>query len=194
MSNTIRDTIQQLIAQQLAKEEIYLKVGTASSFDSQTKTFTFTPNDETAPVPNVLTLPITSTTFGSFTIQPAEGSMVAVAFFSATTGILISAERAENIIIGANELIDIDVKDLTIDATQITFNGGNLGGLIKILDLTAKLNDLVTDFNSLVGKYNSHTHSGVSTGGGISGTIVDSPADQADPFDKNDYENPDIIH
>jgi len=62
-------------------------------------------------------------------------------------------------------------------------NGSEHEGLIKIVDLTTKLNDLVTD-------YNLHMHTGVQTGGGVSGT----PSTSASSFSKSDYENENVIH
>jgi hypothetical protein len=62
-------------------------------------------------------------------------------------------------------------------------NGSEFEGLVKINEITSKLNDLVSD-------YNSHTHSGVQTGGGISGT----PSLPTNSFSKSDYENTNVLH
>ena len=62
----------------------------------------------------------------------------------------------------------------------IVINGGKLGGLINIEQLTDKINELVNTFNS-------HTHPGVH---GPTGT----PNDTANNFDKGDYEDETIKH
>jgi len=62
-------------------------------------------------------------------------------------------------------------------------NGSDYEGIIKIEDLTGKLNDLITEFDT-------HTHSGVQTGGGVSGV----PVTPATAFNKSDYENESVKH
>lgn len=63
---------------------------------------------------------------------------------------------------------------------KIVINGGKLGGLINIEQLTDKINELVNTFNS-------HTHPGVH---GPTGT----PNGTANNFDKGDYEDETIKH
>lgn len=62
----------------------------------------------------------------------------------------------------------------------IVINGGKLGGLINIEQITDKINELVNTFNS-------HTHPGVH---GPTGT----PNGTANNFDKGDYEDETIKH
>lgn len=88
--------------------------------------------------------------------------------------------------------VSLDVED------DIIINGGNNDGLVKIKELTDKLNGLKTSVNDLISAYNSHTHS-VSTSGnataqtGTAAEIV-SKALQAAAFNKSDYENTKIKH
>lgn len=76
-------------------------------------------------------------------------------------------------------------------ADEIAFNGGSLGGLIKIGELTNKINELVKTFNS-------HKHSGViiSVEGQATGTPGDSgaPSATATELKQSDYENTRIKH
>lgn len=64
-----------------------------------------------------------------------------------------------------------------------SINGSEFEGLVKIVDLTTKLNNLVTD-------YNLHTHGGVQTGTGTSGV----PTSATNSFSKSDYENTNVVH
>lgn len=64
-----------------------------------------------------------------------------------------------------------------------SINGSEFEGIPKIVELTTKLNALVTD-------YNLHTHSGVQTGAGISGV----PTVTTNTFSKSDYENTNVLH
>lgn len=87
---------------------------------------------------------------------------------------------------------------LQVDEVEsITVNGGQLGGLINIQDLTDKLNELVD-------KFNSHTHT-VATGGiqvaGPTGSMsnanpisVPSVTSKAREFNISDYEDETIKH
>ena len=68
----------------------------------------------------------------------------------------------------------------------IVINGGKLGGLINIGQLTDKINELVESFNS-------HTHQvTVSHPGGTFTTV--KPMESAKTFDKGDYEAVKIKH
>ena len=68
----------------------------------------------------------------------------------------------------------------------IVINGGKLGGLINIGQLTDKINELVESFNS-------HTHQvTVSHPSGTFTTV--KPMESAKTFDKGDYEDDKIKH
>ena len=83
---------------------------------------------------------------------------------------------------------------LQVDEVEsITVNGGQLGGLINIQDLTDKINALVDAFNS-------HTHllpvGAVTTAAGSSTNPVNVPAitKKAAKLDRRDYEDDTIKH
>ena len=70
---------------------------------------------------------------------------------------------------------------LAVDHVEsITINGGKLGGLVNIEDLTKKLNELVKAVNS-------HTHQGTHG-------PTDPPLTKAQEFKKTDYEDVTIKH
>lgn len=48
--------------------------------------------------------------------------------------------------------------------------GGDAKNLARFQELKAGFDQLKADLNDLISKYNTHVHSGVSTGGGVSGT------------------------
>lgn len=83
---------------------------------------------------------------------------------------------------------------LSVDAVErIEINGGKLGGLINIRELTEKINDLVKAFNN-------HTHI-IPTGGVVCGAYpnvnpvnVPAIASKAAALDKADYEDETIKH
>lgn len=87
---------------------------------------------------------------------------------------------------------------LQVDEVEsITINGGELGGLIKIQELTDKI-------NALVDKFNSHTHTlakgtvqveGTATKqANLSPITVPSVTSKATKLDKRDYEDETVKH
>lgn len=92
-----------------------------------------------------------------------------------------------------NNMVVLQVDEIE----SITINGGEQGGLVKIQELTDRLNELVEMFNS-------HTHT-IATGGiQVEGTAVKQtntapitvPAitSKASRFDADDYEDDTITH
>jgi len=176
------------------ENQIYSKVCTVKSVDSSKKICDCSPIDGSADILEVLLEgdisinsekePITSDSKGFFVV-PAVGSLVIVTF----TG-------KENAFVSAwTEISDIVIKSTNITSIQdqFIFNDGSLGGLIKIEALTGKLNDLVNEITSLKTKLDTHTHTGVTVGTGITG--IPTPFIQNfTSFNKNDYENTKIKH
>lgn len=78
--------------------------------------------------------------------------------------------------------------------TNIIINQGKNAGMVKINELTDKLNKLVSEIETLRSTFNTHTHSGVQSGPGTTGIPI-SPDNQAiTQFNKDDYENTKITH
>lgn len=92
-----------------------------------------------------------------------------------------------------------DLVALKVDEIEnIKVNGGKLGGLINIEDLTDKLNELVDEVNRLKDTFNRHTHK-VSTKGSPTAQEGDAfpvttQASAATRFKKDDYEDTTIMH
>ena len=84
------------------------------------------------------------------------------------------------------------MRDLAIigwsEVETITINGGDFGGLVKIQELTNKLNTLVQAFNT-------HTHNVATTGTAAAQTgTATAIVTQAQQFSKSDYEDTKIKH
>lgn len=116
---------------------------------------------------------------------------------------LITPKVGSSVVVGSlsgdlSELVVLQVDEVE----SIEINGGELGGLIKIEDLTNKLNKLVREVNALKNTFNGHTHNGTITGTAAGGAVTGSctcaaPAQQAQEaseFDKDDYEDTTIKH
>ena len=99
----------------------------------------------------------------------------------------LSGDLSQLAVVGYSE-----VEKIEVDTDKIIFNGGNNNGLVKIEELTQKLNELVRAFNH-------HTHTGTFSGtiGGSAAagnieTITVSPF--ASNFDKSYYEDTKVTH
>ena len=90
------------------------------------------------------------------------------------------------------DLSDGLMRDLAVigwsEVDTITMNGGDFGGLVKIQELTNKLNALVQAFNT-------HTHPVTTAGTAAAQTgTAAATTGQATQFRKSDYEDEKIKH
>ena len=160
---TIQEAIKQLST---AGTEIYCKVCTVDAVDSNARTVDCSPLDESAPLVGV-NLHANQDADAGVVAIPAVGSYVVVGFLSSSAAVVILTEKIDQYVVNIGEAharitagqIDIAAKDTTvkIDSSGIVMNGGGLGGLVKVQELTNKLNELIDAFNA-------HTHE-IMTGG-----------------------------
>ena len=90
--------------------------------------------------------------------------------------------------------IDVKIGSSTvmIKDGEISFNGGDLGGLVKVQELTTKLNNLITELNNLKIDYMAHTHPTAAVGSPSPPTVPFTGS--FDNFNKSDYENTKVKH
>ena len=117
-------------------------------------------------------------------ITPAEDSYVTI--------IDLSGDLRETEVIGYSQIeaIDIDTSgDITVNCRgNIVINGGSNDGLVKINELTRKLNQLVQQFNA-------HTHFVETAGSAAAQTgTTQVPGSLAQTFNKSDYEDTKVKH
>lgn len=212
MSYKKEGDIRRALAERLSQAANTILYGTVKSVNEAERTCTVTV-DETD-YEDVLLHAVADSGKKGFCFIPAEGSTVLVSRIGGSNELLVSmfsevdkaqlsvgdkvtaaldAERLEY----ANDKVTLSVSgnEVRLDADRITLNGGSLGGLIKIEELTAKVNELIDAFNS-------HTHPGVITAvsGGSGAPAVGTPGNTQAPattaarFDKGDYENTKVTH
>ena len=118
-------------------------------------------------------------------LRPAVGSQVLLLDLS-------GGHKRHLLVLACSEVERVEMQmgrtTLRIDSAGVVINGGDLGGLVKIDQLTQKLNDLVN-------AYNAHTHTVATTGtaGAQNGTAAVT-ASTAQPFSSADYEDTNIKH
>lgn len=198
---TIQEAIQQLSS---AGKEIYCKICTVDAVDEDARTVDCSPLDESAPLVGVNLQANQNAGTGVVGI-PAVGSYVVVGFLSPSAAVVILTEKIDRYLVDIGDAharitagqIDIAVKDSTVkvDSGGIVMNGGELGGLVKIGELTDKLNELIDAFNA-------HTHEIMPGGVAVTGSAtaqanaapVSVPAIAAKQrhISVKDYENPKI--
>lgn len=111
---------------------------------------------------------------------PVVGSQVIVLFSKYTNPFIVSYSDVEKLYIAASDLVQ--------------FNNGAFGGLVKVIELTQKLNNLENKVNDIVSKFNTHVHSGVQTGGGTSAVPTTTVSGSLTPTQRGDIENKNITH
>lgn len=97
-------------------------------------------------------------------------------------------------VLSANAIVKAD-QDIIIQAgDSIIMNQGQHQGIVNIIEMTAKLNQLVSELEVLRNLFNSHVHSGVTTGPGASGPTPTQASQPFSQFVQNDYEDTKVIH
>lgn len=157
----------------------------------------------TFPVP-LSFLPLDS---GSITVIPVVGSQAAIAFLDSNlnTPIFVGMSAIAYIeIISGDVSATLDAENDTINFTTseasinvsgstITFNGGDLGGLVEVGRLTKALNSLCAQINQIQANIATHSHpvSTNSGSGSTTGTIFTQIKVQ--DFSDDDYENKNVL-
>lgn len=115
-----------------------------------------------------------------------------VSLFSELSKILLVAgENNASIQMDASGVvIEIAETKLLISDGLTRFNEGNLGGLVKVIELTNKLNALENKVNDIISKFNSHTHIlTLSTGTGTAAATANPVSGTLTPTNRGDIEN-----
>ena len=85
-------------------------------------------------------------------------------------------------------------KIIILAETSIQFNNGSFDGLVKVIELTEKLNNLENKLNSVISTFNSHVHTGVTAGGGSSAVTPTLISGTLTPTQQAEIENDKITH
>lgn len=189
---TIKDILLDFIGVWSNQNKIYSVQCTVESVDVAKRICVCTPTDGSAEILNVRLeadidvdsedVPVNSDSKGWFVV-PVVGSIVGVSFYSKTEAYIS---------------VWTEIDEIIVKTTLFTFNDGAFGGLIKIDDITTKLNNLVTEVNVLKDLYNSHIHITTATVGATPTPGVISPTTSTGSamtsFNKDDYKNTKVIH
>ena len=90
--------------------------------------------------------------------------------------------------------VKIGDKTLHFSSEGIVFNGGKLGGIIKIEELTTKLNTIEQDINSLKQSLSSWTPIPSDGGAALKAAVTSWAGKQLQKSKRGDYEDPNVKH
>jgi hypothetical protein len=141
-----------------------------------------------------------------FLLVPSIDSTVIIAYSTFNQPFIALFSGIEKVLLVAGEnnaSIQVDTEGLLLEIAQtkvlisdgeIKLNDGAMGGLVKVIQLTQKLNNLENKVNQLITAYNSHVHTGVTTGPGSSATTPTQVTGSLTPTQRADIENEKIVH
>lgn len=139
MTNNIRTLIKRMATAETMPTAI---ICTVDAVDKEARTVDCTPIDEQAPIPGVNLQANQEGTTGWLAV-PKVGSYVVVMMTSEATGVVVATDDVESVELNIGETT------MKIADGEITLNGGSLGGLVKIEELTNRLNLIERDINKL---------------------------------------------
>lgn len=80
------------------------------------------------------------------------------------------------------------------EVKKIILLGGEFGGLVKVIEAVDRWNKIEDKVNDLIQKFNTHTHTGVQAGGGVTGTTPTTVNGTLVKTKRKDVENEKILH
>ena len=140
MSN-LRNIIRQLASDPASAAG--LMVCEVKAVDTEARTVDVEPLDEGAPLLGVNLQANQDSTVGVVQIPRVGSSVVVAKFTGYDAGVVVLMEDIER--------MEIVVGNYSLEITDegITLNGGSLGGLVKVAELTQRLNAIEQDLNAL---------------------------------------------
>jgi len=102
-------------------------------------------------------------------------------------------------VVGSNVIVGYSARGIAYVAMfseieSIQFMDGSYQGLVRVKELTEKLNNIENLVNDLISKFNTHTHTGVQTGAGTSGTTGTPENNTLNTTQQSEIENTKITH
>ena len=175
------DILFELIGIWAQENELYSKQGTVKSVDLSERTCIVTPTDGGPDILDVyLEADSGDSTNKGFFVVPAVGSLVIATFTSKEEAFLSAYTEISQVVAKQGEWV---------------FNGGDNGGLVKVKELTDRINELESLFDQL--KTDLSTWIPVATDGGAAlKTILTSGylTKTIPNSNINDFENTDVKH
>ena len=195
----IREAIRELAR---SGQETVAKICKVDRVDKTARTADCTPIDEGAPLLGVNLQANQGSDFGVVVI-PKEGSYVVVGFVAeGSAGVVLltdDIERVEAVIEKDTARVVMDKEGVRINVGGsisaeltkdcVTFNGGSLGGLVKVEDLTGRINTIEKDINALKKVFSGWTPAPQDGGAALKGAASSWAGQTLTLTQRRDYEN-----
>lgn len=161
-------------------------VGTVTAVDKAARTVDVQPLNEDAPLLGVNLQAGQGSTVGVVQI-PREGSYVMVGYVQdGAAGMVLLCDDIEE----AQVVIkDTDTASIVAMEDGITMNGGKLGGMVKVEDITTRLNLIEKDINKLKQAFTGWTPVPQDGGAALKGGVAGWAGRQLTESKRGDYEN-----
>lgn len=110
--------------------------------------------------------------------------------------LLVAGENNASIQVDADGLLlEINETKVQISDGEIILNDGAMGGLVKVIELTQKLNNLENKVNAIISAFNSHTHVlTLTTGTGTAAPTAAPVSGTLTPTQRADIEDTKVVH
>lgn len=99
----------------------------------------------------------------------------------------IQVTAKEGVVVYSKDIVNIQADQ------SIILNDGKNQGLIKVKELTERLNQTIQELESLRNTFNTHIHAGVTAGPGSTGPTATPVSKPFSTFKQEDYENTKIL-
>lgn len=161
-------------------------VGTVTAVDKAARTVDVQPLNEDAPLLGVNLQANQESAVGVVQI-PREGSFVMVGFVQdGAAGMVLLCDDIEE----AQVVIkDTDTASIVVNEKGVCMNGGSLGGLVKVEDITTRLNLIEKDINKLKQAFASWSPVPQDGGAALKGGVASWAGAKLTETKRGDYEN-----
>ncbi|MBD5345470.1 MAG: hypothetical protein HDR90_10940 [Bacteroides sp.] len=194
------------VIRQLAQPdgETVALVCTVDAVDKSARTVDCSPINEGAPLLGV-NLQANQEGESGVCLFPEIGSYIVVGFVAdGAAGVVLLTEKIESaeIVIGDTSAVisadgvRIDVGDISANLSKstVTFNGGDLGGLVKVENLTKRLNIIENDINELKTIFTTWSPLAQDGGAALKTAAISWFGSKLTPSQRSDYENEKVKH
>lgn len=162
-----------------------LLVGTVTSVDRTARTVDVAPLDESAPLLGMNLQANQGSNLGIVQI-PRVGSFVIVGFCDdGASGMVLLSDDVEEVRI----TIEGEENSILVNNDGITLNGGSLGGLVKVRELTERINLIERDINNMKTVMASWVPAPQDGGAALKGAISTWASKRLVETVRKDYEN-----
>lgn len=161
-------------------------VGTVTAVDKTARTVDVQPLNEDAPLLGVNLQANQGSTVGVVQI-PRKDSFVMVGYVAdGAAGMVILCDDIEEVQV---VIKDTDTASVVVDENGVTMNGGKLGGMVKVEDITTRLNLIEKDINKLKQAFTSWTPVPQDGGAKLKAGVASWAGSQLTESKRGDYEN-----